>query len=521
MMRRRDKVLTAGVLAALLGVTVLFSVIVWLFWRESVASEEAYEGGLAAMLGERTENIFADLRDMLAGFDKLDAQRCSPQHLQVLRDAAVSRPYVRGIGYWEATERLCGVGFLPQEGLKPSHADRIYDNGFVAWWPSKETEVGGVQLFLIRYGNHDVAIDPRLLLDLASSPSRQASLWVENLRLSAVPWDAPFPQPSAVKIGVNVDRDKGVVLSHYTRNEILPIDVMAREPIGNFWTRHGALLAIGIVLGIMTVLGWIDIVTRLSRRQLAPATELRRAIAAGEISVFYQPVMDLKTSKCVGAEALARWKNSAGEWISPNVFIPIAEQAGMIQQLTIAVMRVVVKDLQHIFRSAPISVNLNLSPDDLQNDHVGTELEKALSEAGLPSTAVKLEITERALVNADSARKLIGDLRSRGHEVAVDDFGTGYSSLSYLQSFELDVLKIDKSFVDAIGTGAATSQVIVHVIDMAKSLGLRIVAEGVETVQQSQWLIEHDVQFAQGYLFAKPLSVGDFLVFFLARRKKD
>ena len=133
---------------------------------------------------------------MLAGFDKLDAQRCSPRHLQVLRDAAVSRPYVRGIGYWEATERLCGVGFLPQEGLKPSHADRIYDNGFVAWWPSKETEVGGVQLFLIRYGNHDVAIDPRLLLDLGSSPSRQASLWVENLRLSAVPWDAPFPQPA-------------------------------------------------------------------------------------------------------------------------------------------------------------------------------------------------------------------------------------------------------------------------------------------------------------------------------------
>lgn len=521
MMRRRDKVLTAGVLAAFVGVTVIFSVIVWLFWRESMASEEAYEGGLAAMLGQRTETIFADLRDMLAGFDKLDAQRCEPAHLQALRDAAVSRPYVRGIGYWEATERLCGVGFLPQEGLKPSHADRIYDNGFVAWWPSKETEVGGVQLFLIRYGNHDVAIDPSLLLDLSSSPSRQAGLWVEKLRLAAVPIDAPFPDPASVPLGVNVDRDQGVVLSHYARNEILPIDVMAREPIGNFWTRHGALLAIGIVLGIMTVLGWIDIVTRLSRRQLAPETELKQAIAAGQITVFYQPVMDLRTSKCVGAEALARWKNSAGEWVSPNIFIPVAEKAGIVQDLTIAVMRVVVSDLTRIYKSGPISVNLNLSPDDLKSDRVGRELEEALRVAGLPPNAVKLEITERALVNADSARKLIGELRSRGHEVAVDDFGTGYSSLSYLQSFELDVLKIDKSFVDAIGTGAATSQVIVHVIDMAKSLGMSIVAEGVETVQQAQWLTDHDVQFAQGYLFAKPLSLGDFLVFFLARRKKD
>ncbi len=519
-MRRRDRVLTGAVIAALLGVTVLFTSFVWLFWRQSVQSEEAYEGGLAAMLGQRTETILVDLRDMLAGFDQLGSERCSPAHLQALRDQAVSRPYVRGIAFWQADQRMCGVGFLPQEGLKPSHADKIYDNGVIAWWPSKETEVGGVQLFLVRYGNHDVAIDPRQLLDLASSPQRQAGLWVERMRMSSVPSSADFPALESIPLGVSVDNEHGVVLSHFARNDLMPIDVVAREPIENFWSRHGAMLAIGIVLGVMTMVGWVDVVTRLSRRQLDPATELRRAIAAGEISVFYQPVMDLQTSSCVGAEALARWKNSAGQWVSPNVFIPLAEKSGLIQELTLAVMRTVVADLQRIYKKAPTSINLNLSPDDLQNDRIGTELGAALDAAGLPSNAVKLEITERALVNADSARKLIGELRSRGHEVAIDDFGTGYSSLSYLQSFELDVLKIDKSFVDAIGTGAATSQVIVHVIDMAKSLGLRTVAEGVETVQQAQWLIEHDVQFAQGYLFAKPLSVGDFLVFFLARRKK-
>jgi sensor c-di-GMP phosphodiesterase-like protein len=521
MIRRRDKVLTGAVIAALLGMTVLFSFFVWLFWRESMASEEAYEGGLATTLGQRAEHIVVDLRDMLAGFDNLTSARCSDEHLQSLRDAAVSRPYVRGIGYWQANERVCGAGFLPTQGLKPSHADRIYDNGVIAWWPSKETEVGGVQLFLMRYGNHDVAVDPRLLLDLSASPQRQAGLWVEKLRMSAVPWTAEFPPIESIPLGVNVDRENGVVLSHFSRNAILPIDVVAREPIGNFWGRHGALLAIGIVLGVMTVVGWIDAVTRLSRRQLDPSTDLRRAIAAGEIKVFYQPVMDLKTSTCVGAEALARWQTAAGEWISPNVFIPLAEKSGLIRDLTLAVMRTVVSDLKRVFKAAPTCINLNLSPDDLNDDRVGRELEDALRDAGLPSTAVKLEITERALVNADSARKLIGEFRGRGHEIAVDDFGTGYSSLSYLQSFELDVLKIDKSFVDAIGTGAATSQVIVHVIDMAKSLGLRIVAEGVETVQQAQWLIEHDVHFAQGYLFAKPLSLGDFLVFFLARRKRD
>jgi sensor c-di-GMP phosphodiesterase-like protein len=520
-MMRRRKVLIGAFIAALLGVGLLFTAVVWFFWKQSVDSEETYAGGLAEMLGQRTERIVVDLRDMLAGFDQLAPVRCSNEHLQALRNAAISRPYIRGIGFWRANERLCNVGFLPQDGIKPSRADRIYDSGVIAWWPSAETEVGGVQLFLMRLGNHDVAIDPRLLLDLGAATQRQAGLWVEKLRMSAVPWDAAFPAPDSLPLGVTVRRDEGVVFSHFARNDILPIDVLAREPIGNFWSRHAAMLAIGIVLGLIVVIAWLDLIARLSRYLLEPATALRRAIASGQITAHYQPVIDLRNTCCVGAEALARWEASDGKWTSPTVFIPIAEKAGLIQDLTLSMMRTVVRDLKRIFSEVgATSINLNLSPDDLKTDRIGRELAQSLQDAELPSSAIKLEITERALVNSDTARKLIGQFRSRGHEVAVDDFGTGYSSLSYLQSFELDVLKIDKSFVDAIGTGAATSQVIVHVIDMAKSLGLQIVAEGVETQEQAQWLIEHGVPYAQGYLFSKPLTLGDFLEFFQARRSK-
>jgi sensor c-di-GMP phosphodiesterase-like protein len=519
-MRRREKVLLSSALAALTGAALLFVSIVWVLWKESVASEEAYSGGLAASLGQNTEHIILDTRNMLAGFDKLNFPRCSKEHLQALQDAAVSHPYIRAIGYWQASERICGVGFLPN-GLKPPRADRIYDSGVIAWWPSPHTQFGGVQLFLMRYGDHDVAIDPRLLLDLGPmANSREAVLWVEKLRMSAIPGNVELPRPDSLSVGITVDRARGRVLSHFYRNLILPIDVVAMEPIGSFWDRHLQSIAAGAGLGLLLVAAWIYMILRYSRHQLSLATELRQALAAERLQVNYQPVIELATGRCVGAEVLARWERENGEAVSPDVFIPVAEQAGLIQEVTLAVLKMAVRDMKRMLVEFPgMSLNLNLAADDLKNDRIGIELAECLAAAGLSTKAIKLEITERALINSDTSRAIIRNFRSLGHQVAVDDFGTGYSSLSYLQSFELDVLKIDKSFVDAIGTEAATSQVIVHVIEMAKSLGLDTVAEGVQTPEQVAWLTAHGVTFGQGFLFSKPLFAGGFVEFFRSNQR--
>lgn len=511
-MRRRGKILFVSVLAALVGVAILFASIAWFLWRESVNAEAAYSVGLANSLGRRTEHIFLDTRDMLDRFNKMPGARCTPEHIQAMQDAAISRPYIRAIGYWQETDRLCSVGF--HQGLKPPRADRIYDNGVIAWWPGPQTEVGGVQLFLMRYGDHDVAIDPRLLLDVGPMQHRQAGLWVEKLRMASAPVDAQLPDPQSLKIGVTIDRDKGVVLSRFSRNAIMPIDVVAMEPIDSFWNRHAESLTIGVGLGLLLVMAWIHFILRYSSYQLSLSTELRQAVVGDRIRVAYQPVVDLATGRCVGAEALARWERENGESVSPEVFIPLAEENGLIQDVTLAVLRLTVRDLKTILPQFPdMSVNINLSPDDLKNDRLGTELTSVLGSARIPAGAIKLEITERALINSDTSRRLIKHFRSLGHQVAVDDFGTGYSSLSYLQSFELDVLKIDKSFVDAIGTEAATSQVIVHVIEMAKSLGLDTVAEGVQSAEQMAWLIRHGVTHGQGYLFSSALPIGEFLEF--------
>jgi sensor c-di-GMP phosphodiesterase-like protein len=261
---------------------------------------------------------------------------------------------------------------------------------------------------------------------------------------------------------------------------------------------------------------------RVSRNRLSMTAELREDVACGRIWVQYQPVVDLASRRCVGMEALARWKRADGNAVSPSVFIPVAEDAGFIQEVTRAVLRIAVHDLQRILVEFPgMSVNLNLAAGDLKSDAIGRELTTTLALARLPAGSVKLEITERALVNTELSRSLIRNLRSMGHQVAVDDFGTGYSSLSYLQSFELDLLKIDKSFVDAIGTKAATSHVVTHVIEMARSLNLATVAEGVETPAQRDWLIEHGVLFGQGYLFSKPLSIEHLLAYLRSNLPSD
>jgi len=509
---RRVEIVIVGVcVAALAGVVLLFAFGMWYLWRESIAAETKVVGRLASTLGARTETMILETRNLLETFDNLPVQRCSPAHLQALQDAVMARPYVRGVGYFRAAERRCGVGFLQARTITPPKADRIYESGVVAWWPSPHTEVGGLQLFLMRRGDHDAAIDPRVLIDLGPLEHRQAGLWVENLLLVAAPADAELPPPGSVPIGVTVDRAAGRVVSRFSRSGVVPIDIVAIEPLATFWDRHLQTLVIGGGVGLVLVAVWMHGLIRYARHRLSPASLLRRALARGRLHASYQPTIELATGRCIGAEVLARWTMSNGDVVEPAAFIPVAEAAGLLPAVTRAVLDAGLRELGGVLRDRPgFSIFVNLSSADLESERFSEWLRRRLQDADVPSTAVGLEITERALVNTDSARATIRMLRAQGHAVAVDDFGTGYSSLSYLSSFELDVLKIDKSFVDAIGTESATSHVIVHVIEMARSLGLRLVAEGVEREEQVRWLLAHGVKFAQGFLFSPPLAAADF-----------
>lgn len=517
-MSRRDPQLLAISLVGLAGIAAVLAMLSLYLWRGSVRADERAVGGLAAALGERTERMILDTRTLLQAFESLPHARCSPAHLEALQVAAMSRPHIRGIGYWRAVDRLCGVGFLQASGLRPPRADRIYPSGVVAWWPSEATEVGGVRLFLMRFGDHDIAFDPQALLDVALLQGREAGLWVEGLRLAAQPVDAAIPAPDALPVGLTIDRIGSRALSRYSRGGELPIEIVATEPLDRFWGRYRGTLTIGIVAGLVLLSVWLYLVLRYTRHRMSRGTQLREAIARGRITACYQPIIDLATDRCVGAEILARWTTDRGEVVPPESFVQLAEHEGLTTDLTLAVLGNALRDVAPEFVArGGLSLNLNLGSQDLEAERFSESLDRLLEERNMPAGIIKLEITERALIDAELARRRIAEFRSRGHEVAVDDFGTGYSSLSYLSTFSLDVLKIDKSFVEAIGTGAATSHVIVHVIEMARSLGLRMVAEGVESELQATWLREQGVEGGQGYHFSRPLLAEEFVKFLKQR----
>jgi diguanylate cyclase (GGDEF)-like protein/PAS domain S-box-containing protein len=246
--------------------------------------------------------------------------------------------------------------------------------------------------------------------------------------------------------------------------------------------------------------------------RLALKADMRRALDAGEFVPYYQPVVSLATGRLVGAEALVRWLHPDRGVLPPAVFIELAEESGIIVEIGREILSRACVDAAAW--PGTVGVNVNLSPRQLQHDGLIDDVAEILDVSGLAASRLTLEITETVLV-ADplAAARVLGALKALGVSVALDDFGTGYSSLSYLNRFPVDTLKIDKSFVDALGGSEANEKALLQaIVGLGRTLELNVVAEGIEREEQQASLQALGCGLGQGYLFARPMPRDDLRV---------
>jgi EAL domain-containing protein (putative c-di-GMP-specific phosphodiesterase class I) len=240
---------------------------------------------------------------------------------------------------------------------------------------------------------------------------------------------------------------------------------------------------------------------------------LRHALLRHQFLLHYQPKMDLETERITGAEALIRWQQPGGGIVFPDKFIPVAEQCGYIVPIGRWVLREACRQAKTWFDSdlAPMPIAINVSAVELRSTGFVQGVSAILHETGLDPQYLEFELTETALMqDQNSTSEILGALKDLGVQLTLDDFGTGYSSLSYLKRFPIDALKIDRSFVRGLCTNAGDANIVSAVINMGKSFGLNVIAEGVETREQFVRLQAQQCAEGQGNYFNAPLSPDAF-----------
>jgi sensor c-di-GMP phosphodiesterase-like protein len=261
----------------------------------------------------------------------------------------------------------------------------------------------------------------------------------------------------------------------------------------------GAGFGIGLAIGLVY----------LQRTSLAQ--QLRRALRKDALQLVYQPILELPSRNCAGAEALARWSDEDGNPVSPEIFVRIAEERGFVGELTSFVVRRAVHDVGDILRSHPeLTLSINIAAADLEGDHLFALLDKHVRQVGIRPHQIALEITERSTANLAVLREAVLHLHHEGYQVHIDDFGTGFSSLAYLHELAVDAIKIDRAFTRTIGTDAVTASILPQILALAESMQVEVIVEGVETEEQAEYLIATGkVMQAQGWYFGKPVVATD------------
>jgi sensor c-di-GMP phosphodiesterase-like protein len=283
---------------------------------------------------------------------------------------------------------------------------------------------------------------------------------------------------------------------------------------GGLASSQGDLRSLGTIASGLIAIVILVLTMLLPRRERGnPIAEIERAMKAGEFVPYYQPIVDIRTGRLRGAEVLIRWRKADGSVVPPAAFIPLAESSGLIIELTRLLMRRVCQEMATTLGRRPhVKIGFNLTAQHFADEEIVDDVRKIFRKSALRLSQLVLEVTERQpLENLTETRRVVAALQGLGVQVAIDDVGTGHSGLSYMLKLGVDIIKIDKMFIDSIGTDRNSNTIIETLIDLAHNMRMEVVAEGVESFEQVVHLREIGIRAAQGYVFAPPLPGASFM----------
>jgi sensor c-di-GMP phosphodiesterase-like protein len=326
---------------------------------------------------------------------------------------------------------------------------------------------------------HIVTANGTAIGNIGTRPEADAAAFIANLKSEKYGFDAEISMPR-----------RHVVAGHAELR----------------WLGLFATGAIVMILGIFSML-----MPRGSPSN--PVSDIQNALQAGEFVPYYQPIVDIRSGQLRGAEVLVRWRKPDGTLVLPSAFIPLAESSGLIREMTRDLMRRVCTEAGAAIGSRPaLKISFNFAGQLFSDETIVNDVQKIFSRSPIKLSQVVLEVTERdPIENFTATRQTIAAFQGLGIRIAIDDVGTGHSGLSYMLKLGVDIIKIDKMFVDAIGTDRNSTTIVETLVDLAHNMRMDVVAEGVENFEQVMYLRELGIRSAQGYVFAPPLPGKAFL----------
>jgi sensor c-di-GMP phosphodiesterase-like protein len=317
--------------------------------------------------------------------------------------------------------------------------------------------------------------------------------------------------PQDLSSGLNQSTFESIRSIQTTKNSnIKIIGGVSRAWALRYWLQN-LIISAPLTIFISGILSYLFI--RQLRQMNGLDYELKRGLAQNEFEIHYQPIVDLETRECIGSEALLRWRHPQRGLIYPGLFIPIAEQTGLIIPMTEWLLEQVIQDQTILNKNnSDFYTSVNLSPTQLNTGDVERLIQIIKATNHDSKVMITFEITENKLIEeqVQVVQDAIARLKQLGSRFAIDDFGTGYSNIAYLQRLDLDQLKLDQLFIKGIEHGSAVIQIVDSLIEFGNRLGLTLIAEGIETEAQYQYLRDRGVHYGQGWLFSRPMPLGDF-----------